>query len=505
MESANRFTKLAGSKSVPALFGNDQATASALLDLGAQADVLSPALAHRLGVEISPQDSILLHLSTTAGSFSPSSMPLLAHLGYTNRQMTWAEVGPFVICALRAGVPPPLVNEFVEIIEFEQHNPLLDVDDDVLDDPNDLSESEARQALDKLLGEFADDFVDELPGPPPFRPVNHSIPLLDTEKKIRPHAICIPDRFAAQWSVHLRTSVETGFWSPAALDLACAMLAVPKHDKSQAWFVINLKPRDNNTAKLASPIPNMKQTRLDPESVLLSGFVTPNGMFVSHVMQQGDTNAPETMHQVCYMMFGKAAGRFLDLFYDDVLVCSNTFRVRLCYLCIIFTTLHHFKFYPSRSKVEFMTDSMEVLGAVVDSEGVHVLKVKWEAVQGWPEPKNAKDVLWFMGTLQWMSDHLPVMFPMESGQERLFLFTDALVFGCGGWIGQAQRNYTTTDQELLAVFVGAKKMHDHLIGWRFTVVCDHEPLKTWLRQPPKQQWQHGRLWESLAEYDMDWE
>ncbi|GAA5982777.1 hypothetical protein JCM11641_007785, partial [Rhodosporidiobolus odoratus] len=644
---------------VPALFGDEQTPSTALVDSGAQADVLSPALVHQMGLRVrrlvapihadlagdGQQVRLSLFASTSVkvGSIlkNPRSFfvcPLppgvdailgvrwlrdtgtavsasrlffaptgpsedvfdfdtgrsfdqpprnFADLGFVDQQMTAEEATRFALCALSAGVPPSLVHDFVDSIEFEPHNPLLDIDDDN-PDSEDLTEEAARAQLADLLSEFDDIFVDELPGPPPFRPVNHDIPLLDAEKKIRPHAIRIPDRYAAQWSAHLRKFVETGFWSPAALDSACAMFAVPKHDKSQARFVINLKPRNDNTAKLASPIPDMKQTRyrvashrrqtkldfkgayeqvrLNTASVPLSGFVTPNGTVISHVMQQGDTNAPETMHRVCYMMFSKAIGRFLDVFYDDVLVYSNTFRAHLRYLRIIFTSLRHYRFYLSRSKVEFMTSSMEVLGAVVDEEGVHVTSEKWDAIQKWPEPRNAKDILRFMGTLQWMADHLPrlneiaapltrlaghvpwdwspsaalsfsllkslipeTLIPLnlaavKGGTDRLFLFTDASVFGCGGWIGQgpsrdtarpfryfsckfnsAQRNYTTTDQELLAVFVGCRKMHDHLVGWHFTVVCDHEPLKTWLTQPPKQSRRHVRLWESLAEYGFDWE
>ncbi|GAA5974836.1 hypothetical protein JCM11641_008388 [Rhodosporidiobolus odoratus] len=249
-------------------------------------------------------------------------------------------------------------------------------------------------------------------------------------------------------------------------------------------------------------------------------------------MQQGDTNAPETMHQVCYMMFSKAIGRFLDVIYDDVLVYSNTFRAHLRYLRIIFTSLRHYRFFLSRSKVEFMTESMEVLGAMVDGDGVHVVAEKWDAIQAWPEPRNAKDILRFMGTLQWMEDHVPRLNEIAAPLTRLTGHTlnrassasstspthpssvAAAVldkdlahpfqyFSCK--FNSAQRNYTTTNQELLAVFVGTKKMHEHLVGWRFTVVCDHEPLKTWLLQPPRQHRRHVRLWEGLAEYDMDWE
>ncbi|GAA5888274.1 hypothetical protein JCM16303_007255 [Sporobolomyces ruberrimus] len=397
----------------------------------------------------------------------------LVDLGFTDRSMNDKEFSQFLSCALSAGVPRDEVMGAVETIGLEPHNPLLDIEED---DPSmgDLSSEEALRELDELLSSFADVFVDELPGPPPFRPVNHSIQLLDDERKIRPHAIRIPDRFKAQWTSHLRKFVETGFWSPAALDSACSMFAVPKHDKSQARFVINLKPRNENTIRVATPLPDMKdvrnrfashkfrskidfkaayeQVRLTPESVPLSGFVTPNGTFVSHVMQQGDANAPETMSRVCYMMFSKAIGRFLDCFYDDVLVYSHTRRAHLRYLAI------------------WMSDHIERLNEIASPLTHLTGKVNWN----WTE------------ACQYSFDLLRSLVPntlvplnlsaLQDGSERLFLFTDASMFGCGGWLGQGKTR--------------CRKMHEHLVGWPFVVVCDHEPLRTYWSQPTKQTRRH---------------
>ncbi|GAA5857701.1 hypothetical protein JCM9279_006410 [Rhodotorula babjevae] len=265
-------------------------------------------------------------------------------------------------------------------------------------------------------------------------------------------------------------------------------------------------------------------------------------------------------------MFRKAIGRFLDVFYDDVFVYSRTRRAHLRYLKIVFSTLRHFRFYLSRSKVEFLSPSLEALGVLVDNEGLHVMPDKWEAIQRWPTPRCPKDILRFMGAVGWMAEHLPrvneiaapltrltgkvnwnwtaacdLSFKMlkqlvpqalrpldpatiDSGAERLFLGTDASIYGCGGWLGQgaslksarpvrffsskfnpAQRNYSTTNQELLGVLVGCKKNHEYIVGFPFTVVCDHKPLKTYWTQPPKQTRRHVRLWETLAEYNFSWQ
>ncbi|GAA5882479.1 hypothetical protein JCM8547_006320, partial [Rhodosporidiobolus lusitaniae] len=218
------------------------------------------------------------------------------------------------------------------------------------------------------------------------------------------------------------------------------------------------------------------------------------------------------MHRVCYMMFSRAMGRFLDTFYDDVFVYSHTRKAHLRYLRIVFSTLRHYRFYLAKDKVELMSSRLEALGAIVTDEGIEVDPKRWSSIQDWPRPTCPKDILRFMGVVQWMSDHLPHLnelaaplsrltgkvdwewspaceaafesikslvpsklspldlSKLESREEQLFLFTDASKVGCGGWIGQgtcvenarpfrfhsskfnsAQVNYTTTDQELLAV------------------------------------------------------
>ncbi|GAA5992870.1 hypothetical protein JCM11641_001368 [Rhodosporidiobolus odoratus] len=417
------------------------------------------------------------------------------NLGFVSVPMTDDESHRFVVCAIAAGVEG--LGDFVDV---EPPNPLLaELDDDP--SKEDLSESEAQARLSSLLDQFADVLVSKLPSRfPPLRPVNGRIDLKDEELKVKPRPIGIPARYQQQWRAHVLKFVETGYWSPAALDSACSMFAVPKHDPSQARFVINLEPRNANTLKRISPIPDMKgvrsnvasakrrtkldfkaayeQIRLEPESVPLSGFVTPTGTYVSRVLQQGDTNAPDTMHRVCNLMFAKLLGRGVDVFYDDVFVYSQTYRAHLVLLEIVLTTLCHYRFYLSRDKVDFFASRLEALGSIITDDGIEVDPKKWDAVRKWPVPRNVKDVLRFMGTVQWMSDHLPrlseiaapitrltgkvdwcwspaceaafdmikslvpqTLSPLdigklESGVEKLFVFSDASILRCGGWIGQ---------------------------------------------------------------------
>ena len=217
----------------------------------------------------------------TAQTFAPQPDRNLVDLGFSGRSMTDGEFSRFLVCALKAGVSfaefdglderidlcalktPEILPDFEGLdnrVDYEPHNSLLDIPDNALEGV-DWSKDEAKAALEGLLKRFDDIFVDELPGLPPFRPVNHSINLADADKIVRPRAIRIPDRYAAQWTAHVRKFVSSGFWAPAALESACSLFSVPKHDRTQARFVINLRPRNENTIKMASPIPDMKQVR----------------------------------------------------------------------------------------------------------------------------------------------------------------------------------------------------------------------------------------------------
>ena len=499
----------------------------------------------------------------------------LAALGYTERPMTEDEASRFAQVSV-------IHNEFLTI-EEEPRNPLLDVVDDPL--LPDLSEEEARVEAEALLVEFGDVLCDELPGVlPPFRPVNHHIALVDPSIKTRPRTYPMPNKYSRQWAAHRELYVSSGRWSPAALDSACAMFAIPKKDPGEARFVVNLKPRNANTVKMHTPLPDMRSVRADVasapfrsqvdfkaafeqvrvavEDVSKTGFTTPSGTFISRIMQMGDCNAPDTMNRVTYMMFRHYLGRFLAVFFDDAHVYSHSRRAHLRHLRIVFTTLRHYLFYLGRDKVQLFAKKLLSLGAVISDDGVEVDPRKWDKVRDWPEPRNVKDVLRFVGTVNWMGDHLPgvsqllapitdltgkrafvwgpeqqyaftavkAMVPhalspiewdkVETGEHTLFVTTDASIHGIGAVLSAgpsresarpfrfhsakfntAQRNYDTTNQELLAIVEACKTFEQHLIGYPFVVVCDHRPLQSYITQLPHLTRRHVRMAMELSRFD----
>lgn len=65
----------------------------------------------------------------------------------------------------------------------------------------------------------------------------------------------------------------------------------------------------------------------------------------------------------------------------------------------------------------------------------------------------------------------------------------------------AQRNYDTTNQELLAIVEGCKAFQQHLIGYPFVVVTDHKALETYMKTLPTLTRRHVRMAAELSRFN----
>ncbi|SDA06262.1 BZ3501_MvSof-1269-A2-R1_Chr10-1g02374 [Microbotryum saponariae] len=475
-----------------------------------------------------------------------------------------------------------------EIIGLEPHNPLLDV----VDDPalEDLSESEARTRLAALLEKYSDVFVDSLPMDrlPPYRPVNHEIPLIDPNEKVKPRVYPLADKYRSQWAEHSAKYTRGRFWVSGPIDSAAPVFAIPKKNSQTARFVIDLRARNSNTAKRFSPIPDMtsvryevarsryrskfdvaaafEQVRVIPEHVDCTGFATVTGTYTSRVMQFGDTNAPNTLNLLTSAMFQPCLS-FAKIFFDDVHVHSDTRRAHLRHIEILLMTLRHYRFYLGSNKSEWFSKSLDSLGAIISDDGIEVDPAKWERIRQWPTPHNKTDVQRFLGTVNWMRDHLPhlsitlepitallaqstswrwnereqqafdtvkslvpaTLRPIDgakvtSGEHKIYLFTDASRVGIGACLASgptrsqaiptrffsakfngAQLNYHVTDKEFLAVVSACRAFEQHLIGYPFVIVTDHQALRTIKTQKLRQTPRHIRMCLELSRFDFEFE
>jgi hypothetical protein len=82
-----------------------------------------------------------------------------------------------------------------------------------------------------------------------------------------------------------------------------------------------------------------KQIRVEAADVWKTAFATTLGTFVSHVMQQGDSNAPATFQRLMTWIFREHIGLFIPVYLDDIFIFSNSIDDHKRHLRIAFAIL----------------------------------------------------------------------------------------------------------------------------------------------------------------------
>ena len=81
-------------------------------------------------------------------------------------------------------------------------------------------------------------------------------------------------------------------------------------------------------------------------------------------------------------------GKFVVVYFDDILVYSHNKNEHIMHLMAVLTTLRGEKLYINLKKCSFMTNSLVFLGFVLTSTGIQVDEEKIKAIRDWPIPRN---------------------------------------------------------------------------------------------------------------------
>ena len=210
--------------------------------------------------------------------------------------------------------------------------------------PDDEKISAAREELNQSAIPLCRE-VDETELPP-LRDINHTIPLIDESKTYPWRPSRCPEAFREQWAEKRDAYLKSGRWEVTPSGNTVPMLLIPKPHTSNPVLlrcVVDLRERNKNTQKMTSPLPDMEgmlrraaghkyrstldlksayeQIRVIPEHVPRTTVTTPDGNMISHVVQQGDCNAPATYQALMNHLFSSYIGRFMDISgrYRDLL------------------------------------------------------------------------------------------------------------------------------------------------------------------------------------------
>ncbi|CAH2108922.1 unnamed protein product [Euphydryas editha] len=224
-------------------------------------------------------------------------------------------------------------------------------------------------------------------------------------------------------------------------------------------------------------------------------------------------------------------------YLDDILVISDGFEAHLHDLKQVFDRLRQFNLKANRDKCVFAREKVTYLGHVITTQGIEPDPEKVQAIMDMKPPTNLKELRTFLQTCAWFRKFIPKFSevarpltdlmkknrPWNWGKleneahetlkrklssapilrqpdfaEPFILRTDASAYTIGAVLIQgqdskserpieyssrlltsAEKNYSTTEREALAVVWALDKFRGYLEGARILIATDHQPLK-WL-------------------------
>ena len=289
-----------------------------------------------------------------------------------------------------------------------------------------------------------------------------------------------------------------------------------------------------------------------------TAFINKEGLYEFKVMPFGLSNAPATFQRLMDLTLAGLQWAQCLVYLDDIIVVGRTFEEHLGNLGLVLQRLQNARLKVKPSKCALFQDQVCYLDHIISSNGITTDPSKTSKMVKWPTPTSVQQVQQFLGSgyyRRFIRNFAGIARPLHRLTERgrsftwtrecesafselksrltstpilafpdfhlsFILDTDASQTGIGAVLSQiqdgtekviayasrsltkAERRYSVTRLEMLAVVTFMRHFRHYLLGRHFVLRTDHSSLK-WLHSFKEPEGQIARWLESVQEFNFE--
>jgi len=139
------------------------------------------------------------------------------------------------------------------------------------------------------------------------------------------------------------------------------------------------------------------QTRVHPDDVKYNTIKTPFGGSTSQVMMQGAMNALGTFVRTMEDLFHDELGQNICVYIDNIFVFSETIEEHVKDVTNACSKPQNAGYYANPKKSVFFATTRDILGHMIDDDGIHPAPEKIRTIMDWTRPESQKELQRFNG------------------------------------------------------------------------------------------------------------